>query len=245
MSKVKYVPVLLAALALIFLGAFLPRLVAAAGDEAILGKAGFDQMQSMEFELHKNIPSMGKLAMMANLNSAVEIQASKASMTEQEAMEASRSALRAYVDAGLLAEYSEWQVTTRAYLASGGTANGVFWIVEVYTDAEALRCIQTIVDDETGALLGVRAEDQQYRGSELRTEYMYMAADLFFSGLGIDSYSSFAEDELKGDSEKGNTALRYRFGDAVYGEVNVDVCVWQYGFYVEVLQSEVAVYAWD
>lgn len=243
MSKVKYILVMTLAAAIVITGAFLPRLVSAAGDDVTLGHAGFDRIQSVEFELHRDIPSIGKLVMMTNLNSAVEISASKASMTEQQVREACRADLRPYIDAGLMADYREWQITTQAYLVQTGAVNGILWGVSILNDSEALYAIHAVIDDETGNLLRVYVDDQQFRGSELRTEYLYTLAELFFTGLGMSDYDypAFKTNDLD-DVQEGSNAVRYRFGDAVYGEVNVDLWVSEYGFYVDFPQMEVFAY---
>lgn len=240
MNKAKYVPILALALGLSLAGALLPQLIASAGDKATLGKADFAQIQSVEFELHKNIPSIGKLALMSNMESAVELLPNKASMTEQAVSDACRSALQPYIEAGLMEEYRQWQVGVRAFLVHSGNANGILWTVSIVNDREGLYCIDAVIDDETGNLLCIDVIDQQFRGSELRTEYLYTLAELFFTGLGFSErdYPAFETDELQ-DVGNMSHAVRYCFTDAVYGEVNVDLWVSEYGFRVEFPQTEV------
>ena len=245
MNRLKYVLVLLLAAVLILAGAALPRLVAASGDRNTLGSGGYAQMRAVEFELHKNIPSMGKLAMMEHMHSAVEILPSKASMTEQEVAEACRSALEPYIEAGLMEDYTPWQVGVQAYLVQSGTVNGIFWTVYMINDSQEQYEIEAAIDDETGKLLSVWVSDQKFRGSDLQAEYLYILADLFFSGLDIREYGSFATDDLEKWEQERQTAIRYRFGDQVYGEVEVDICVQEYGFSVTYPWEEVAAYEWD
>lgn len=245
MAKLKYILVIVLAVVIVIAGAFLPRLVADFRDEATLGKAGFEWMQPVEFEIHRNIPSMGKLAMMAQFSGAVEIPESKATMTAQQVREACGAALQPYIDAGLMAEFVQWQVELCPYLIQTPVINGIVWTVTIFDGPEGLYLIDAVIDDETGQLLRIDVMDQQFRGSELRTEYLYAFADLFFSGLGITDYdyAAFETDDLK-KIGTGADALRYRFGDAVYGEVNVDLYVFEYGFYVEFPQMEVAADEW-
>lgn len=245
MAKLKYGVLFLLCAAIVITGAFLPRLVAGARDDATLGKAGYKMMQPVEFEIHRNIPSLGKLAMMENLSGAVEIQTSRASMTEQEVRESCRTQLQPYIGAGLMADYKEWQITTRAHLVQNGQVSGILWTVSILNDAEGLYCINAVVDDETGALLRIDVSDQQFRGSELRTEYLYTLSDLFFSGLGISGYADFETDDPTVFGTSAD-ALHYCFGDVVYGEVNVNMVVSEYGFCVDFPQrGEVTVSGWE
>lgn len=242
MSKLKHISLLGLAAALILAGALLPRLVATAGDRNTLWKEGYEHMRAVEFELHRNIPSLGKLAMMEHMHTAVEILPNKASMTEQEVADACHSALRPYIEAGLMEDYTPWQVGLQAHLVQTGTVNGVFWTVHIMNDSEGLYEIEAAIDDETGKLLSVAVSDRKFRGSELRTEYVYTLADLFFSSLDIREYGSFASDDLEEWDDDRRTAIRYRFGDKVYGEVTVEACVHEYGFYVLYPWDEVAAY---
>lgn len=245
MNKLKHIPLLILVAALILAGAFLPRMVATAGDRNTLWNEGYEHMRAVEFELHRNIPSLGKLAMMEHMGSAVEILPNKASMTEQEAADACHTALQPYIEAGLMEDYRSWQIGVQAYLVQTGTVNGIFWKVSILNDGEAQYAIEAAIDDETGKLLCIRVSDQKFRGSELRTEYLYSLADLFFSGLHIQDFGAFATDDLEEWEYDRQTAIRYRFGDQVYGEVEVDICVHEYGFYVEFPGDEVELYEQD
>ena len=66
------------------------------------------------------------------------------------------------------------------------------------------------------------------------TEALSAFTDIYFTALGFDDYAQFLVRDLEyayvGDNAN---AARYRFGDAVYGEVNVDLYVHEHGFYIE------------
>ena len=59
-------------------------------------------------------------------------------------------------------------------------------------------------------------------------------AETYFGGLAVENYENFATEELEnryiGDDVAG---IRYRIGDTAYGEVNLDLYVHPYGFYVD------------
>ncbi len=235
MHKLKNALIVGCAVVAVVVCAFLPRILSAAGDEATLGKPGSRWMQSMQFEIHKNLPALGKLAMVADAYNVVEVPETTASKTAAQIRDAFTAAMDRFIDAGLMEPYAEWQLTIQSVLPQGTDMAGIMWQVILIGDAEGQYYIEAILDDETGQLLMVDVMDQQYRGSDIRKEQVYALTDLYFQGLDIEDYPSAA---YLSDGE----IQRYRFGDMEYGEVTVDIYVYGYGFRAGPVLDEAAAY---
>ncbi len=235
MGKLKKALILFGAAIAVVLCAFLPRIVSSAGDNATLGKAGSRWMQSMQFEIHKNLPALGKLAMVANATDAVEVPENTASKSAAQIRDAFTEAMNRFIDSGLMAPYAEWQITIQSMLPQGADMASVLWHVIVIGDSEGQYYIEAILDDETGQLLMVDVLDQQYRGSDIRKEQVYTLTDLYFQGLDIEEYPSVPYVN-NGDYQ------RYRFEDTEYGEVFVELQVQAYGFHAGAVWNETPAY---
>lgn len=237
MRKIKISIILFLILALLATGACFPKIVAAIQDKEIIGEASFDPIQSVQLEIRKDIPSLGKLAMMSKMDVIIEIPENKASMTAQEVMTAARAALQPYINGNLLDNYSEWDVDMAPCLVQVpdmAELQGVFWQVTIAGDPEIYSVVDLMIDDETGKILRLHYAGEAIIDESIREDILLNFTHIFFTSLGIDDYSNFCTSDLDSVYIGDNAvATRYRFGDVVYGEINVDLYVYQHGFYTE------------
>ena len=236
MAKLKGFIAVVLALALIVAGAYFPKAVSLFLDWQNNGNASSNPIASIRFELDKHIPSLGKLAILSKLGSSIELTESKAKMSKEEVMEAVYNGIQPYIDAQLIA-YSEFEVNMYPSLIQSKTdqaLQSVVWFIEITGDPSNYTFLQLIVDDETGSILMISFTYEALDATLVGSEALTVFADIFFTGLGIDDYAQFVVQDLEyayvGDNAN---AIRYRFGDAVYGEVSIDLYVHEHGFYIE------------
>lgn len=236
MGKLKIAGAVLLTLALLFAGASIPWLTAWFMDGLYTQKGSMSPMTSIELQIHQDTPSIGKLAMMSRMDGNLAIKENKASMTQQEVLQAVESGLRPYIDAHLVS-YAETDIQMQPRLAqvqSEPELQGVFWIVTVSGDSPDYSFIDLVLDDETGKILRISYHSEKQRTANSNAEALGILTDIFFSGLGIEEYQESASSDLNGVYVGDNAqAMRFRFGDKQYGEVNVDLYVYDGGFYVE------------
>lgn len=235
MRKLRTVLVLLLAAALLAALAAMPKIVAAVQDGSIMGRAQFEQVRSVQLEIRQNIPSLGKLALMGKMDGVIEIPEESASLSAEEAQKLAYSVLDSYIAKGLMEPFEHWTYEARPLLASGDPElSGIFWDVVIVGDPEVFYCVQVAIDDETGKLLRINFTSNYLIQESEQEEFLYDFADLYFNGLDISEYGQFATDDLEEEYVGDNgVAVRYCFGDLVYGEINVDLHVYNYGFYTE------------
>ena len=237
MNKLRILLILLLALALLTAFAALPQVVAAVQDTYTIGMSHTSQVVPVRLEIREDTSAMAGLALMGKLSGIIEVPDQVASMTRIEATEAAIALLQPYVDAGLIQPFEVFYADVRCYLgqaAENTELNAIFWTVTVICDEEGLLVIDTAIDDESGRLLRVHVTDNFAPYADAPEEILMPFAELYFDGLGIEDYGAFVTDDLAeryiGENAYG---IRYRFGDALYGEINVDLYAYPYGFYME------------
>ena len=237
MNKLTAAAALLTALALLTGLALLPRLASDAGDTRTAGQVRFAAMEPVTLTIREERPLASRLAFTAKLIGSVTVSDSKASMTCEEAEAAALAAVQSYLDAGLIDSFDIGAVEVRCllgYAAEGDWAeNAVFWDVTLEGGPEnPYFFLNAEIDDETGALLRIQVSQQRSWDVSQLEQTLSAFAALYFGALDIADYASFATDDLSeqyvGDAA---AATRYRFGDSVYGEINVDLYVYENGFY--------------
>ena len=236
MAKLKGFVAVVLSLALIVAGAYFPKAISTILDWQNSGNVSTNPISSIQIEISKDIPSLGKLALLSRLGSSIELTESKAKMNKEEVMEAVYTGIQPYVDSQLMA-YSEQSVQMYPSLIQAKDnqdLQSIVWFVEITGDPANYAFLQLIVDDETGNILMISFTHENLQGLLFGSEALTVFADIFFTNLRIDDYAQFVVPDLEyayvGDNAN---AIRYRFGDAVYGEVNVDLYVHEHGFYIE------------
>lgn len=240
MRKLKTMLVLLIAGCIIAACAALPLIVSAFHDSGTMGQAHYEQVPAVQLQIRdeQNTPAMAGLAMMYRMDGAIEISDNMTSMTHEEVEARSLSILQEYIDAGIVDAFEPCFYEVRCVMGQvmeDPSLNRIFWIVTIVSpDDESFAEVGLAIDDENGYLLGINYAREQPISETQRQKLLPVFADFYFGSLGIPEYGDFAttdlEDQYIGDNACG---VRYRFGDVVYGEVNVDLYVYEYGFYTE------------
>lgn len=236
MAKLKGFVAVVLALALIVAGAHFPKAISTILDWQNRGNVSTNPISSIRIEIAKNIPSIGKLALLSRLGSTIELTESKAKMSKEEVMEAVYTGIQPYVDSQLMV-YNEQSVQMYPCLMQEKGDQGlqsIVWFVDITGDPINYTFLQLVVDDETGNILRISFTHENLQGLLFGIEALTVFADVFFNGLGINDYASFLAPDLEyayvGDNAN---AIRYQLGDSVYGEVIVDLYVHEHGFYIE------------
>lgn len=236
MGKVRNSLILLATLICIGLTAFLPKITGWVQDTAALGQVSYGLSSAVELEIREDMPPLGKLSLLARRTGIIQVPALLAEMTQEEAEQAALDALMPYMDCGLMPETEDWFLEAQPILVQTEeeeAAAGVIWAVTATGDREGLLVVSLDIDDATGTLLRINFSCEYWGETDLE-DCLSRFAQVYFAGLGLEGYERSATDDLKntyiGDDAAG---IRYRFGDSVYGEVNVDLYVYRYGFYVD------------
>lgn len=233
--------VLLTALALIFAAcAMLPGIVSAYRDRQTAGEIRYEEAPAVALQIQDPvIPSpLAGLAMMGQLNGSITISDSMAAMTCEAAEQAAMDVMQQYIDAGLAKVFEIYSVEVRCMLGQvilNSDLNGIYWSVTILSDPDSAFCMFHIaIDDATGRPILVNCNLGNPFTYYQRETLLPVFASIFFGGLGIEDYASFAVDDLESQYIGDNSrAVRYRFGDLTYGEVNVDLHVHEHGFYTE------------
>lgn len=232
--------VILVTLALLVLFACFPTIASAVQDWQNMRQSAFEQIQSVQLDIRGSIPAMGKLAMMCRQDGLIEISQDMASLTSAEVEELAFEAIAPYVDAGMADPFHERNAefySIRPVLVQVPEMpelSGVFWDVILRGDPSAYYEVHLAIDDETGKVLTMNLHSDYVITAQEFPRFLDAFADIFFTGLEIEDYGNFETTDMEsayvGDNAK---AVRYRFGDAEYGEISVDFYVYQHGFYME------------
>lgn len=242
MSRHKTVLRVLSAVALVAVLAVLPILSARWQDRVTLGKSALGQMQDVQLNFQDRISGLGLLALMDHGRNWT-LDASAASMTQEDAEHAARKVLETYQDAGFIdralsfdVHLSEVRTVSLPYGLAGVVWNVILVAQEGNTHFAEL---DLSLDDATGRVMSVNYGSNDLLPEQARQELLLDFADLFFRQLEIEEYTQAAVDDLDNTyiGDNGACAQRYRFGDSEYGEINVDLYVFQQGFYVSYYES--------
>lgn len=240
MRKGKNIALLLLAAGIIAACALLPGVVASYQDSTAIGQPHFETVPNIQLQIRgeEESPAMAKLAMMARMDSGLEISKSMASMTQEQAEARFYEILQEYIDAGLAESFDAVVYESRCMLASvtlDPSLNGVFWMITLISgDDQNFAQFDAAIDDDSGQLLAVSYTGDRVFSEVERAEMMRAFTDLYFRSLEIPDYTHFISTELDGAYVGENScAARYHYVDDVYGEITADLYVNEYGFYTE------------
>lgn len=237
MAKLKGFLSVILTMALIAAGACFPKAVSIFLDQKNNGSISTNPISSIRFEVQKDIPALGKLALLSKLGSSIELTEKKASMSPAEVMDAVYAGIQPYVDAQLIV-YSEKDVEMHPSMLFQADGNqdlqGIVWFVNIGGNTSNFTYLQLLIDDETGKILNISYTYEALDAPLVGTEVLTVFADIYFNSLEIPQYADFIVPDLEyayvGDDAN---AIRYRFKDSIYGEVTVDLYVHSHGFYVD------------
>lgn len=241
MHKIRITILLLMMALLLTAGAVLPGIVAAVQDDEKAGEVGYSPIQSIELKLteeRETLPMLGKLSL---LNEGLySISEDEASMTQEDVREAVERELAPYYEWEMIPyNWKDPTFIATPYLAYGAENDAmycIFWEVAVYCDAENPFSLNLYVDDDTGKILWLHFDS----GSSLeiydQQSYLELFHQIYFDSLGMTESAQFwEENELVEDISQNSgaiSAVRYTFGDMIYGEINIEFYVYSQGFYI-------------
>jgi len=219
--------------------AALPAIAAAVQDSATVHHLGHSQMKSMELDVNKHrqtIPTMGKLALLSNMES-IGIDPDQASMTQEEVFKTAQEQMKPYEEAGI---FQWFDVTLRSAEPRLGIdlkdANNfmVYWTVSFVNEDGPGQWLNLDIDDETGRILciyyGVYGSYSMDGVWQRNKVIMQAFTDIYFSQLDLTGAKEYALSTESGyaysERDGGVSSALYSFGDADYGEIQLE-------FYVE------------
>lgn len=236
MGKMRNSLILVLTLLCISLMAFLPRLTGWLQDRRTENKVHYEESAQVRLEIQQDMPLLGKLSLLGRMEGVLEVPEAMAKMTAAEAEQAAVDALQPYLEAGLIPEFEVWHIEARPMLIltpEKVDLGGLLWSVFLLGDEEGVMNMSLDIDDATGTLLRLDYVNEFWGETDLSGSCSRLG-EVYFSGLGMEAYEQFATDDLENQYIGDNTVgRRYRFADAVYGEVNLDLYVHRHGFYVD------------
>lgn len=235
MHKLKIAVTVLLTLALLVAGAFIPKLVSAVWDLRSTGTVDSVPITAVELKITKNISSLGRLAMVCNMEGNISLTESKAKMKKEEVLTAVREQLQPYVDAQLMV-YAESEVTLNPCLVQVPDMlelQGVVWFVSISGGADHPSAVELMVDDETGHILQLWYTNEEDFDVMPVEDTVMTVADIFFSSLGIDHSGQHLSENMEYAYDGMSGVRRYFFQDPQYGEVFVDFYIYPGGFHTE------------
>lgn len=238
MRKLLTLLILLVCVGLIAAGAVLPRMVGQMQDSRTIGIPSYEAISPLYLSVQDAEPSIAQLAMLANADSIIEVFEDNASMSWSEAEDAVYAALEFYFQCGLIHPFTPTSTDARCMFVSVPDfpeLSGIIWSVTLVQDSEeGYYCLDLALDDKTGCLLFINYTQSDPMEGVSPEDTLLNLGWLYFTDLGIPEYGAFPMEELT-DPYWGENALarRYRLGDVNYGEVVVDLHVYEYGFYME------------
>lgn len=253
MRKLRTLLILLLAMFLIAAGAYLPRIAAAVQDGQTLGHTATEPMQSLVLELGGETQAPGymmrKLALEQNMMT-IPISAGEASMTQEDVFAAAEKGMEGYIEAGMF-EWFEYNFrNAEPYLgidADDKSNFTVFWSVTLDYQGDPYQYLFLHIDDETGKILYINyvtyADDQfKYYYPDNQQLMMEDFVSTYFSQLDLTDLADYAYLNGTGTEKVTTaddvTAVRYSFGDLVYGEVSVDFYITPVGFYTVLARDQ-------
>ena len=244
MYKWKNMLILILAACIIAAGAALPGLVSTFQDDASFGQIYYETVPNIMLQIRgeEAASPLKKLAMMTRMDGGLELSESMASMNSAEAEDRFYQIMQSYIDYGLITPFDPVVYESRCMLVSvtsDPSLNGIVWMATLISgDDQNFAQFDAAIDDETGDLLAVSYTGDRVLSEGERELYLSVFPNLYFTSLGIDDYVYYVTPDMN-DACVGEhgLAVRYRFEDAVCGEVKVDFYVDQYGFYNQFPES--------
>lgn len=235
MNKLKLTLALLFTALLLTAGSGLPRIIALLQDQSSLGQPLYENVPSVQLQIQKDVPTLGKLAMIDRMSNTIDISSDVANMTEVQVLEAFHAALEPYISSGLIPDLTPWNPESRVLLAQVRDMpelSGIFWNAVVSGPEKDYYHIDLAIDDETGKVLRISFTSENWDCGMLQEDVLGLFAEIYFSALEVPDYHDFATDELSRSYIGENTsATRFRFVTPDYSQVTVDLIVWEHGFY--------------
>lgn len=248
MKRIKLPALLLLTLALLALGAVLPRIAAFLQDAARQNRSGRSEMQALELDLaeERNLLSyMGKLSALGR-GEAISISDGAVAMTETQAYAAAEKAMAAYEDAGIFQWFDVSYASAQPYISislENTSHTAVYWTVSYMHKKDPNQNLEVDIDDETGQVLRVTYHEYSSYSMEgvweRNKDILERFAEIYFSQLGLAEQADQAEASggyAYYERDGGVSAARYIFTDEAYGEIVIDLYAEGSGSFFAVIQ---------
>lgn len=236
MGKCKLVIILLLTIAVLICGAFVPALIARLLDGQTVGKSTSVTIASVELNIRRELSPTEKLAMVSKIDNLLPVKESKARMTGEEVLDAVTRELTPYMDAQLLYFRNE-HVQMQPYLVQIPACpelQRVIWQVTVSGEDADFTFTDLLLDDETGKILRLSFTAEDPPQNYVTDVVLNAFAEIFFSGMGIEDPWRFLVKDLETAYTGDHTiAVRFLPEDPQYGQIPVDLYIYDHGFYVE------------
>ncbi len=242
MNKLKLFISLIAAGALVVLGAFLPVIVSTAQDNDGFGTPGAHDVTPVDLHIRRDNTALAKLSLLKQ-GGFIPLSIEQTSIGSAY-FTATAEALDPYVQIGLIPGISRASLQETAYLSQNPENRdhfGVFWDCYAYYEGTQ-GSISATIDDETGKLLGIGyyTFGKPIYGEAEISELLDAAVAIYFRHLGIENYADYETDQLSqsySDYVFVDEVAQIRafvFPDETYGEVRVEFVMHGRGFYTAV-----------
>lgn len=252
MKNFRLAAIALLSLAVIALGAFLPRIVGAwqDGREAAVLYAPIPEV-SLEFDhVDQENGIRNKLILLQQEHDSLSIPDSMASMSVSAVEKRVLEVVRDYQAAGLIPalrqELNKKRISSSAYLVrrlAGGDQGTVFWSVDVDLDDSYTQHLNLILDDETGtvctihytneALLWGENTSQEQPDPELLKKWLQSLCSVYLTGLGAEFQDEDPADLARGAVLSGAVlSTDLNWSDILYGEISISFVVTSSYFHV-------------
>lgn len=227
-----------AAVLVVLLGAWLPRLVARRQDSANENRVLFAPVEEVELVFAQSEMRRGEtLAILSQGGDMVQIPEELAALDREQVERELAAAAQEYVEDGLLPaqaiDLSLQECQTVLAYGREGRSN-VFWILH-YADPEGKRNLTLTVDDRSGAVCAVDYADQELELSRTQMEPVFEAfVRLYLQGLGEEFFGYPPEELLsraKSAEDGSYIATELFWEQPGYGGNTVTLFVNRNGFY--------------
>lgn len=214
----------------------LPSMVGSWQDRSEASRSGSELLQRITLDLHdenETMPILKKLAMLDDVE-VISINSTEiTAMTEEEVYLAAQMQMAAYEEAGIFQWFPVdlcWAQLKLGFDPEDATNYVVFWTVG-YSSQD--RRLLLDIDDETGKILTICYDVYGTYDSnnlwERNRKIMDSFTDIYFSQLGLTEMAEAAEsipacyEYCERDGDVSNAI--YQFGDALYGEIDMEFYV--------------------
>lgn len=230
---------LLLCAAALFVGARLPKSVAAVQDHVEINQVYYAPISEVHLQFDDSLTIKEKLAVKANANTNVPVPAKLCSRTQDNILTLAQEALEEYVETGLL----PFDVDVRSQMSDCGAflaydyyaeSSFIFWDL-VLSDSEwSDWVIFLTLDDETGTIITIQFgfnPDPIY--ALPLDEKLETFCTLYKENLGTE-FSEFDETYYKKNTESTSDGrdmfVWLRWWDTDYGDMAVQLTLHEYGF---------------
>lgn len=229
--------VLILCICFILLFAFLPRITAFLLDPNSGQNISYTALTTVQLRIREEDSVLGKLALFRDLDSTIEISKELTKLSPEQVEQIALDGVIPYIQKGLMNEFVPWSMEMRPILvhaSQGSGLSGLIWSVAITGDPNGHISLSMDIDDATGRILRIQLIDSFWSRID-QEQCLAQFASIYFTSLGIMNYEEYRTDDLSTEYVGDDVcAVRYRFNDMDHGQINVDLYINTYGFYLEI-----------